>query len=307
MKHAAFVNTLLAQVNPPLPRDILTIFSFDHELREQWGGLLGMSDAEADVMLEVMGISPRDVDHLNSFTDCPQALLIKGGDRCWHTPVYGGLNNPFSWVNRKLQRTFRSDWDRAVNHREDAFRDDLSSLFPEPRFHIPAKPKILKHGRRVLTDVDAVVFDTQTGRLAAFQLKWQDPFETSLKERASRRSNLIKEGNSWVSTLLDYCEALSGMERAVRLGIPEAMAVDAKAMLPFVLTRNGTQFSGDRSQDSRAAWLSWFDLVKRLHSLNSDDDPLTAIWTGARIPSPSKVSRQAQSFELKGVRIEQIL
>lgn len=35
LKHAAFVNTLLLRKDPPAARDILTIYKFDHELREE--------------------------------------------------------------------------------------------------------------------------------------------------------------------------------------------------------------------------------------------------------------------------------
>ncbi|MBY5867844.1 hypothetical protein [Rhizobium leguminosarum] len=307
LKHTAFVDTLLVRHNPPAARDILTIYAFDHELREQWGGLLSLKDDDADVMLEVLGISPSDVSHLKLTPDCPQALLIRGGDQCWHKPVFGGLNNPFPWVNRKLQRMFRPDWDRAVNLRETAFRDDLRELFPEPRFFMPSKPRRLRDGGRVLTDIDAAIFDRMTGTLAVFQIKWQDSFENSLTERASRQSNLVKEGNAWIEIVSKYCAGLSGDERAMRLGLPKDMASNAKAMCLFVLTRNGAKFSGGEAQDNRAAWLSWFDLLKRGHTLNPDKDLLLKLWKSGRRARPPRGRGGVQSFELDGVKIESVV
>ncbi|WP_172724335.1 hypothetical protein [Neorhizobium tomejilense] len=306
LKHTAFVDTLLVRENPPAARDILTIFAFDHELREQWGGLLGLKDDEADVMLEVLGISPSDVTHLKLIPDCPQALLIRGGDQCWHKPVFGGLNNPFPWVNRKLQRMFRSDWDRAVNLREAAFRDDLRALFPEPRFFMPSKPRRLREGGRVLTDIDAAIFDRQTGTLAVFQIKWQDSFENSLTERASRQSNLVKEGNAWIEVVSNHCAGLGGDERALQLGLPKDMAASAKTMCLFVLTRNGAKFSGGEAQDNRAAWFSWFDLLKRCHTLNPGKDLLLELWKSGRRDRPPLRRSGVQRFELDGVTIESI-
>ncbi|MGR9461162.1 hypothetical protein ACU8V1_35280 (plasmid) [Rhizobium leguminosarum] len=307
LKHTAFVDTLLVRQNPPAARDILTIYAFDHELREQWGGLLSLKDDEADVMLEVLGISPADVTHLKLIPDCPQALLIRGGDQCWHKPVFGGLNNPFPWVNRKLQRMFRPDWDRAVNLRESAFRSDLRALFPEPRFFIPAKPRLLRDGARVLTDIDAAIFDRKTGTLAVLQIKWQDSFENSLAERASRQSNLVKEGNAWIEIVSNYCAGLSGNERALQLGLPKDMASSAKATYLFVLTRNGAKFSGGEAQDDRAAWLSWFDLLKRCHTLNPGKDLLSELWKSGRRARPPRGRRGVQSFELEGMKIESVI
>lgn len=306
LKHTAFVDTLLVRKGPPAARDILTIYKFDHELREEWGGLHGLRDDEADILLEVMGISPADATHLKTIPDCPQALLVRAGDHCWHTPVFGGLNCPFPWMNRKLQRMFRPDWDRAVNLREAAFRDDLRALFPEPRFFMPEKPHPLRDGRRMLTDIDATIFDRNTGTLALFQLKWQDSFETSLRERASRQTNLTREGNEWAEVVSSYCAGLDGAERALRLGLPKELASEAKAMRLFVLTRNGAKFSGGEAQDERAAWFSWFDLLRQCHGLKRPVDPLSELWKiGRRIRKPRK-RRGVQSFELGGVKIETV-
>ncbi|RNJ47033.1 hypothetical protein B5V01_33440 [Mesorhizobium erdmanii] len=307
LKHTAFVDTLLIRKDPPAIRDILTIYKFDHQLREEWGGLHGLRDDEADILLEVMGISPADGAHLKSIPDCPQALLIRGGDDCWHSPVFGGLNCPFPWMNRKLQRMFRPDWDRAVNLREAAFRDDLRALFPEPRFFMPQKTHPLRDGRRMLTDIDATIFDRNTGTLSLFQLKWQDSFEASLRERASRQTNLTREGNEWVEVVSTYCTGLNGTERAFRLGLPQELASNAKAMRLFVLTRNGARFSGGEVQDSRAAWFSWFDLLRQCHGLKRPVDPLTDLWKIGRRSRRPRKRRGVQSFELNGVRIEIVM
>ena len=306
MKHTAFVDTLLARPSPPAARDILTIYSFDHELREQWGGLLGLNDDETDTMLEVLGISTLDIQHLKSVPDCPQALLIRGGDQCWHKPIFGGLNSPFPWMTRKLQRMFRPDWDRAVNLREAAFRQDLRALFPEPRFFMPPKPRVLRAEGRTLTDIDALVFDRITGTVAVFQLKWQDAFETSLKERASRQKNLSREGNSWVEIVSEYCLGLSANDRALKLGLPKEMAASAKAMCLFVLTRNGARFSGGETQDKRAAWFSWYDLLRHCHGMRADKDPLLKLWEEGQRAYTQPRQSAPETFEIDGVKIETV-
>ncbi len=307
LKHSAFVDMLLTRPNPPASRDILTIYAFDHELVEQWGGLLGLSRADALVMLEMMGMSPADISHMRSVPDCPQALLIRGGDQCWHKPVFGGLNNPFPWVTRKLQRTFRSDWDRAVNSREAVFRDDLRTLFPEPRFLMPEKPHLLRREGRTLTDIDALVLDRKTGTFAVFQLKWQDSFENSLVERASRQKNVTTEGNAWVDLICRCCEGLRGEDRALLLGVKSNEAINAREMRLFVLTRNGAKFSGGQSRDSRAAWVSWYDLLRRCHMAKDADDPLSRLWRSGRRERPPTVYRGVQRFKIDDVEVEYVM
>ncbi|PII39419.1 hypothetical protein T190_05535 [Sinorhizobium meliloti CCBAU 01290] len=305
LKHTAFVDTLLVRQNPPAARDILSIYAFDHELREQWGGLLGLKDDEADVMFEVLGISPSDVTHLKLIPDCPQALLIRGGDQCWHKPVFGGLNNPFPWVTANCKGRFVLIG-TGPSTAGVGLRDDLRVLFPEPRFFMPSKPRRLRDSGRVLTDIDAAIFDQKTGTLAVFQIKWQDSFENSITERASRQTNLVKEGNAWIDIVSNYCARLGADERALQLGLPKDMASSAKAMCLFVLTRNGAKFSGGEAQDNRAAWLSWFDLLKRCHTLNTSKDLLLELWKSGRQARPPRGRRGVQSFELDGVKIESV-
>ena len=59
----------------------------------------------------------------------------------------------------------------------------------------------LKNEGAVATDIDAAVFDTTTGTLGLFQLKWQDPFGTSMRRRNSKMMNFLEETNQWVSTV----------------------------------------------------------------------------------------------------------
>jgi hypothetical protein len=307
LKHSAFVDVLLARPSPPASRDIMTIYAFDNELVEQWGGLLSLSRPDALVMLEMMGMSTADISHMRSVPDCPQALLIRGGDQCWHTPVFGGLNNPFSWVTRKLQRAFRQDWDRAVNSREAAFRDDLRMLFPEPRFLMPEKPHLLRREGRTLTDIDALILDRQTGTFAVFQLKWQDSFENSLAERASRQKNVTTEGNAWVDLICRSCEGLSSSGRALLLGVKSDEAANAREMRLFVLARNGAKFSGGESRDTRAAWVSWYDLLRRCHMARNAADPLSRLWRSGRRERLPVAFKGVQGFELDGFKVEYVM
>ena len=303
LKHAAFVQTLLAH-EPKAPPTALTIFADERILKDEWGGLLDLDDATSAVVLDAIGLTPADLPELRRTGDCPQALLIRGGDTFWHEPVYAGLNNPFGWVTSKLRRMFRSDWDRAVEGREAQFRDDLRALFPEPRFWFAPTPLKIRAAGRVLTDIDAIVIDRDCGTLAAFQLKWQDTFQNGLAERESRRRNLIKEGNAWIGVLSDYCAGCNPNAAAARLGVPTAEAKDVRAFRPFVLTRNSAQFSGPQEQDRAAAWLSWFDLLQRCHGVRQKTDPLSKIWRAARRKRSSPVTSDLGMFEIDGIRVE---
>lgn len=305
LKHVAFVETLLAR-DPSTPRAILTIHSHEEKLKDEWGGLLGLDDARSGVLLNIMGMTPDDVPELRKAWDCPQALIVRAGDVFWQQPVFGGLNNPFTWVTRKLRRTFRPDWDRAVNGRETTFRKDLRIVFDKPRFWFAPTTQKIRGPAGIKTDIDAIVIDRACGTMAIFQLKWQDAFENSLTERESRRRNLTAEGNAWTETVLSHCQDCSPQAAALRIGVPAAVANGVQAVRLFVLTRNAAQFSGPANQDARAAWLSWYDMLRQCNHAADDADPLCSVWHGGAHRQGERTIGGIQSFEVEGVRVETV-
>jgi hypothetical protein len=109
--------------------------------------------------------------------------FIKVGQGRVLSPVWGCTSHPFLFMLNELKRKYRSDWDMAVNQRENIFRNDIYALFKESRFlKLDTNVKI-KIGGLIVTDVDALIFDRATGIVGIFQLKWQDFFGNSMRER----------------------------------------------------------------------------------------------------------------------------
>ncbi|WAC28783.1 hypothetical protein [Ancylobacter sp. SL191] len=302
-KHAAFVTTLLAK-DPSVPSTALTIHAEERTLKKEWGGLLDLDDATAAVLLDVLSVTPDDLPEIRRTLDCPQALLVRAGDTFWHEPVFGGLNNPFGWITAKLRRRFRPDWDRAVGARETQFRSDLQVAFPEPRFWFAPTTVKLRRGGNIDTDIDAVLIDRQCGTMGVFQLKWQDTFENSLAERESRFTNLSKEGNNWIAKLAELSSGLSPRETASRLGAPPSLAGEVQAIRIFILTKNAARFSGPERQNQSAAWLSWYELLRRRDRAVRQPDILSTVWSGARRARARSPESAKSSFVVDGFCVE---
>lgn len=62
-------------------------------------------------------------------------VFIELGENKLLRPIWGSLSEPFIFLLRELRRGYRSDWDNAVNGREQVFRDDLYGLFLSERFY----------------------------------------------------------------------------------------------------------------------------------------------------------------------------
>lgn len=135
----------------------------------------------------------------------------------------------------------------------------MKRIFPHPRYTIPEKNFVLKRSNgSIITDIDAIIIDNNTGEIALIQLKWLDIYGRSLAERNSRKINFVK-ANEWVEKVSKWIGSKSSKEIAMSLKL------NASGLMPpalIVLARHVAKFSEESSYDNRATWISWPQLVK---------------------------------------------
>ncbi len=186
----------------------------------------------------------------------------------WMRSAEGSIGMPVFFLNRELKRRFPNDYFEAVNRREGRFRRELYRLFPQDR--IACINREIKIGT---TDIDAVIFDTQTKTLGLFQLKWQDAFSSSMKERKSRISNAIPKSVEWIDKVEAWIKSNKAKSFLKKCGIND----EVTEVYLFVLSRNHIHFTNEEL-DSRATWGSWFQLLESLSDRNTgfegDDNPI---------------------------------
>lgn len=238
-------------------------------------------------------------------TEIPYPLQIEFGREMVLQPCFGALLNPMVYAIRYLRAKYRGDWDRAVDRREEVFRDSLREVLPEPRFHIPAHGFALRRNdRSVITDIDALFVDRKHGSLALVQLKWHDVHGRSLQERESRRRNLL-QANKWVERVAAWVDGRSAASVAKALHV-EGVRSDRPPHI-FVLSRYATQFTRNDPYDQRAAWFSWADLVLGVQA-NLDTDLLAQLelaFRGGVNLDPVEREPHISKFQFPGLLVEQ--
>jgi hypothetical protein len=230
--------------------------------------------------------------------ELPIPYYIDLGKKHVLLPVFGALLNPHAGLVWHLKRNFRPDWDNAVNGREDAFRRELPRVFTSPRYIVSARGACLRRpDGSNLTDVDAVVLDTSSGRLILVQLKWPDIYGRSLAERNSKRINLLK-ANDWVNRVSDWIGGRTSSGIAPALGFTAAGAVPPAIL---VIARHVARFSGEGQYDLRAKWASWPGLVCAL-SAQPDGD---VIELAGSLQGPAQPGcKEASVYHLPGLTVE---
>ncbi|GAI04741.1 unnamed protein product, partial [marine sediment metagenome] len=110
-----------------------------------------------------------------------------------------------------------------------------------------------------VTDIDAAIYDRDAGVLGIFQLKWQDAYGNSMKERYSHITNLYPKATEWIDKVESWISLNRNKDLLKRIfSLPNRVP---KKILIFVICRHNTYFTG-YEVDKRAAWSSVWNLLK---------------------------------------------
>jgi hypothetical protein len=262
LKHVAFCSLLLRRHPEMNPRNITSPHIRRTDAAQDLVTGLGVSRRRALQLVEAMCVPPTisgdDSVPRNEIGPWPMYVPL-GSD--WLIRSIGGcLYNPFWFLTRNLRRLFPQDYDTATQGREEVFRKDLNRLFDSTRFRVSHKNINLPSSSRTATDLDAAVYDTQTDTLAVFQLKWLDPFGTSMKDRRNRASEFYDKSTKWIETVRSWFRGANHVPVATALRLPHEKRFER--ILFFVLGRTAGNFSGPTAPDPTAAWGSWYEFAK---------------------------------------------
>ena len=286
LKHIAFCGLLLSRETHLDWRNVLTITKSESQLQSDLSVALGVTEVEARQVLDTLRVMPENVDAHTSepAVDIPPFLNINSGGVV-HS-IAGVLGSPFDFMLSELNRRYPTDWDHAVNEREEVFRKELYVLFPTERFGKADRPLKLKNAGATATDIDAALFDASTGTLGIFQLKWQDPFGASMRKRNSKMKNFLTETNRWVSTVSSILNhSPTALDSLIGEGATHNL--ETERILLFVIGRHFSHFSGGVYRDSRAAWGTWPQMLRLLKESQVGSDPIAWLHKTLQEQSPS--------------------
>jgi hypothetical protein len=174
--------------------------------------------------------------------------------------IMGHLSNPMAYLTRCLVKKFNSDYSVAVNLREQAFKKELYNLFDKHLVTIPNNLTIRKLNN-VLTDIDALIFDTKGKMVHLYQLKWMDDWGSDMNQRNSMLKNYSKSIRKWLDVVDGHIKEKGTVQFLKDAGIKNP-ASDIK-VVKIVLGRHFSGFS-NLILPKDSFYLNWAGLVKIL-------------------------------------------
>ncbi|WP_431109145.1 hypothetical protein [Winogradskyella poriferorum] len=247
-------------------------------------------DLDKGVIEQIMSCLTLTKDNYEYYLDYPSApppIFFQVADNLLITSISGSLTNPLVLLNKELKRKYRKDYDKAVNNREERFRNELFLFFQQNRIvKVPRGINILFNG--IHTDIDAVVFDTKTKTLGLFQLKWQDKYHHSMKERYSRISNLFDKAKEWIGKIKDWVDSNSAKSiiNSLQINKQHKASAEIEEVYIFVISRNQMNFTGVEL-DSSVAWSTWHQLIESQADIGSSiDNPIREMFVKIKALEP---------------------
>jgi hypothetical protein len=297
LKHMEFCLLLCHQRPEVNPIDII---SLPHE----WANdvryvsyALNISETEAEQLLAVTTMTPENAEHHLRIPAGPLACQYMLGSGSAVRSITGCLENPFQFMLRELHRKYPADWDKSVNDREAIFRNDLFHIFSSFKRVGCFTDNVNINTSAGKTDIDALAVDVVSKVVGVFQLKWQDLFASSMRERESKKTNFLKTGNAWVEKVSRWIAEGKMPETLISLGLPKELAIQIKKARLFVLGRNFSHFSGDCPMDERAAWGTWPQVLRLLEVKAVGESPITILHDQLILDSPHKRAQRPNGRE----------
>lgn len=210
--------------------------------------------------LSKFSIDEKDVKKLGDSAGNAPPPIIRISKEFVLKSVAGILNNPFAYLTRSLKFHYESDYFNAVNHREQVFKNDLYTLFDSENLVCVNRNINLKLKGKLITDIDALIYDANSKTVLLIQLKWLDDFGASMKMRYSMSKNFYGSSIKWIDKVSNWIKEREIFE-LIKDDIRGIKQDEVESIELLILGRNFSHFS-DQKEDKRATWCSWYTLIR---------------------------------------------
>jgi len=258
LTHLQFANLLMSKEPDLLLQNLLLRICLEEDTTKLIAENNGITEEEARSVFSSITLDDKNKDyHKNSHSAA--APYIKVSNTQYLCSFHGCLGRPFEFMLAELKRRFPRDWDINTGLRESRFREQLYALFDEKKYIRINKNIVLKSAKKVITDIDACVMDTENGDIAFLQLKWQDLTYDSSKSLSSKRKNYYETTSKWVDDVLCWVESATTDEIARKLDVKQDRVDKSKIRL-FVLGRFHGNYSGEKPRQD-CVWGQWYSVL----------------------------------------------
>jgi hypothetical protein len=230
LRHEAFAEVLVSKDRSIALENVLTITSdidgFVADMREavnffgtDYESFEEIDLVQARTVFDVLSCGRHSVE-LVSAPGAPIPFIVQCSDEGFIHCHAGARSQPFRFLLESLRHHFPKDYDRNQGSRERSLQQAVRRILGKPFAGLDFRENIkAKVGGKLLTDIDLVVIEKQSGTILLCQLKHQDPYGTSIHAERTRGDRLVKETRTWLEAVQAWLGDIGaeGLRQTLRL------------------------------------------------------------------------------------------
>ncbi|MEB1260583.1 hypothetical protein VDQ16_10295 [Xanthomonas campestris pv. campestris] len=242
----------------------LTIWGPRDALEESISFMSGRPEPVVHAAFNALAMTAEQAKKLADHSTPLIPLLFDLGNGFILRPVSCLTRNPFTaaktqhhWLDPGTEHAIAAD-------REEWMREHLYGMFGGKRYiRFPGNLK-LRRGGAVLTDIDAIIYDKQTGDVGLFKLKWQDYSTNDVRQLRSKAANLSAELVDWSGKVKSWLNENGASALDMSLRLKEKRGEAARSRLLFAISRSSvrTQGYGFKTEAPGLAMATWPQFVR---------------------------------------------
>jgi len=274
LKHIRFVDVakrVYPQINTAMS---LTIWKPRDELIESIASFTGMAESTVSAAVDLLTVKTGDEFYFKDEVTPYFPMFIKVSENYLLEPITSIFRNPFHGIRMLHEASDKRAASNLRAHREGWMTEELYDLFRGDRYICIDGSINLRHRGKILTDIDAAVFDTISGELGLFQLKWQDFNSNDVGKQRSKAKNFTEKVDVWAQSVQSWVAeyGVVGLQQALR--IRSASAISRIHL--FALGRSAARFQsyGYVSQVDAVASATWRQFIRLRHELGLSEKVL---------------------------------
>lgn len=221
-KHTEFADIALHKIKEISIPQSLTIWSTRTELVD---AIAAHTEFEENLISDILDLISFQTSDLAAFRSGGyiSPLLFDLGNGMFLRPVSSLFRNPFYSIIELLIQRDSNAINKIARPREEWLRNHIYHMFMGNRYQRVTGNIKLRNSGRTITDLDGVIYDTISGSLAIFQLKWQDYFISDVKKLRSKAKNLATELDAWGEAVQSWLQDKSSddLAKTLRLKLPK--------------------------------------------------------------------------------------
>ncbi len=275
LKHIRFVDVAkkaFPEINIAMS---LTIWKPRNELVQSITDITGMTESTVSTAVDLLTVKSGHETYFRAEVTPYFPMLLKVSDNYLLEPIASIFRNPFHGIRMMHEAADKKAAVHLLAHRERWMASELYNLFQGTRYQRMEGTTNLRQGGKIITDIDAAIYDVTTGALGLFQLKWQDFNSNNVAKQRSKAKNYVEQVDAWGRSVQEWL-AEFGPESFLRTLRMKGSHGISQVHL-FALGRSAARFQsyGYTSQIDAIASASWRQFIRLRYEVGPSENVLS--------------------------------